>query len=84
MACFAPRQLNAETFLGARIGVKTPPDASCEKSSLAHLVAGFVDPDRSFAITAELEHQDPSDLPEVFHGSGAQFTTGDSGKRFRE
>ena len=76
--------LSTETFerrdipRRARIGVKTPPDASCEKTSLAHLVAGFVDPDRSFATTAELEHQDPSDLLEVLHGSGAEFITGDS------
>ena len=78
VACLVPRPLNDETFLGAHIGVKTPPDASCEKTSLAYLLTGFVDPDRSFSITAELEHQDPSDLLEVFYGSGAKFITGDS------
>jgi hypothetical protein len=42
------------------------------------------DPNRSFAGSATREPKDPSDLHQVFHGSGAEFTTGDSGKRLRE
>ena len=49
-----------------------------------NLVVDLGDPNGSFAGFANREPKDPSDLHQVFHGSGAEFTTGDSVKRLRE
>ena len=82
VSVLVPAHLHSGSALDASTRAKTPLvkqlDLECD------LDFDLGDPNRSFAGSANRETQDPSDLHQVFHGSGAEFTTGDSGKRLRE